>query len=175
MVSVASGLALSGKYVFVYGIISHVIFRAFEQIKLDVCVQNLPICIIGVGAGLAYGVDGPTHHGTEDIGALSSLPNMEIFNPSDDCSAREAVKFSYSLMTPCFIRMDKEQLPQLYPNGVDFTVGYEVHGSQNKIVVFCSGMTTWTGLKAKELLKENHGVNIMIIDLLRPKNFCSRK
>ena len=175
MVSVASGLALSGKYVFVYGIISHVIFRAFEQIKLDICVQNLPVCIIGVGAGLAYGVDGPTHHGTEDIGALSALPNIQIFNPSDDCSARETIKFAYSLKTPCFVRMDKEQLPQLYPDGVDLTVGYEVHGHANEIVLICSGMTTWTGLKAREVLKEKYNVNITVIDILRPKYFLGSK
>ena len=174
MVSVASGLALSEKYVFVYGIISHVIFRAFEQIKLDICVQNLPVCIIGVGAGLAYGVDGPTHHGTEDIGALSSLPNIQIFNPSDDCSAREVIKFAYSLKTPCFVRMDKEQLPRLYPDGVNLTVGYEVHGYKNDIVVICSGMTTWTGLKAKEILNEQYKVNITVIDLLKPKNFIAQ-
>ena len=87
--------------------------------KLDICVQNLPVTIIGVGAGLAYGVDGPTHHGTEDINALASLPNIEILNPSDDCSARASVRFAFSLKTPCFIRMDKEQLPKLYLNNVD--------------------------------------------------------
>ena len=176
MVSLASGLALSGKYVFVYGIISHVIFRAFEQIKLDICVQNLPVTIVGVGAGLAYGADGPTHHGTEDINAISSLPNIRVFNPSDDCSARHSMKYAYSLKVPCYIRIDKERLPRLYSTAPDLTQGFEIHGDKSEIVtIFCSGMTTWAGMQAKELLKEKHGINVMIIDLLCPKGYSMIK
>lgn len=170
MVSVASGLALSGKYVFIYGIISHVIYRAYEQIKLDICVQNLPVTIIGVGAGLAYGVDGPTHHGTEDINALASLPNIDIFNPSDDSSARASVRFAFSLKTPCFIRMDKEQLPKLYSKSVDLDKGYQIHGDGTDTVIFSSGMTVWSALKAKEVLEKEHSLKISVIDILRPKN-----
>jgi transketolase len=171
MMSVASGLALSGKYVFVYGIISHIIFRALEQIKLDICVQNLPICLVGVGAGLAYGVDGPTHHGTEDIGVISALPNMEIFNPSDDCSAQKSVEFSYALKTPCFIRMDKEQLPRLYTSDLDLNIGFEVHGNGTDFIIFSSGMTTWSALKAKELLHLNYSKNGCVVDMIRLKNY----
>ena len=170
MVSVASGLALSGKYVFIYGIISHVIYRAYEQIKLDICVQKLPVTIIGVGAGLAYGVDGPTHHGTEDINALASLPNIEILNPSDDCSARASVRFAYSLKTPCFIRMDKEQLPKLYLNNINLHKGFEVHGDKSDTIIFCSGMTVWSGLRAKEILEKNYNLRITVVDIFRPKN-----
>ena len=114
MVGVAAGLALSGKTVFVYGILSHVVFRALEQIKLDVCVQNLPVIFIGVGSGLAYGVDGPTHQGVEDIAVLRALPNMTIFNPCDVYSASYSINKSYEKQSPCFIRIDKENLPQLY-------------------------------------------------------------
>ena len=96
MVSIASGLALSGKKVFVYGILSHIVFRALEQIKLDVCLPKLPIIFICVGAGLAYGVDGPTHQGIEDICVLRSLPNLSIFNPADSFSTSEAINLSYN-------------------------------------------------------------------------------
>ena len=78
--SVAGGLAKTGNYVFIYGIISHIIFRSLEQIKIDICVPNLPVTIIGVGAGLSYGQDGPTHHGVEDIGISRVLPNLNLYN-----------------------------------------------------------------------------------------------
>jgi len=61
MIGAAAGLALSGKRPFVYTIIPFLIMRAYEQIRTDICMQNLPLKIIGVGGGVAYGVLGATH------------------------------------------------------------------------------------------------------------------
>lgn len=175
MIGVAAGLALTGKKVFVYGILSHVVFRALEQIKLDVCVQNLPVIFIGVGSGLAYGVDGPTHQGVEDIAVLRSLPNMTIFNPCDVFSASFAIKESYKKQSPCFVRIDKENLPLLYSNNRDLSAGLLVH-SDNKEeylggAIISSGMPVWSALKVKELLSEE-GIECIVIDIfcIKPLN-----
>ena len=169
MVGVAAGLALSGKTVFVYGILSHVVFRALEQIKLDVCVQNLPVIFIGVGSGLAYGVDGPTHQGVEDIAVLRALPNMTVFNPCDVYSASYAINKSYEKQSPCFIRIDKENLPQLYTSHDDLNSGLLVHpandGGLKNGAIISSGMLVWSALKAKEILL-NNGINCSVIDIL---------
>jgi transketolase len=175
MVGVAAGLALSGKTVFVYGILSHVVFRALEQIKLDVCVQNLPVIFIGVGSGLAYGVDGPTHQGVEDIAVLRALPNMTVFNPSDVYSASYAINQSYEKQTPCFIRIDKENLPQLYSSHDDLDAGLLVHSAdaigQKQGAIISSGMLVWSALKAKEILS-NEGIECTVIDVfcIKPLN-----
>ncbi|MFM1806266.1 MAG: hypothetical protein RL212_525 [Pseudomonadota bacterium] len=178
MVGVAAGLALSGKTVFVYGILSHVVFRALEQIKLDVCVQNLPVIFIGVGSGLAYGVDGPTHQGVEDIAVLRALPNMTIFNPCDVYSASYAIKQSYERQSPCFIRVDKENLPQLYSIKDDLGVGLLTHSADRQAlnkegrgVIISSGMLVWSALKAKEMLSSN-GIECIVIDVfcIKPLN-----
>jgi len=175
MVGVAAGLALSGKTVFVYGILSHVVFRALEQIKLDVCVQNLPVIFIGVGSGLAYGVDGPTHQGVEDIAVLRALPNMTVFNPCDIYSASYAINKSYEKHTPCFIRIDKESLPQLYSSQEDLNLGLLVHsadqrGSKSGVII-SSGMLVWSAIKAKEILS-NEGIECAVIDVfcIKPLN-----
>ncbi|MBI4129216.1 transketolase, partial [Candidatus Peregrinibacteria bacterium] len=62
MIGVATGLALSGKRVFVYSIVPFVTFRCLEHIRNDVCYHNVPVCVVGVGGGYSYGHMGSTHH-----------------------------------------------------------------------------------------------------------------
>lgn len=171
MVSVASGLALSGRRVFIYGIISHVIFRALEQIKLDICVQNLPVVIIGVGAGLAYGVDGPTHHGTEDIAVLRAMPNMTIYNPSDCRSARDCVLEAYRTGRPSFVRMDKENVPDLPASDSWNKLGYRVFGELGVGLIISTGIITWAALEAQEILKKKDVIcEVIDVLILKPLN-----
>jgi transketolase len=169
MMSVASGLAISGHIIFVYGIVSHIIFRAFEQIKLDICVQNLPIILIGVGAGLAYGVDGPTHHGTEDIAALRALPNIRIYNPCDYYSAYECVKEAYEIRTPAFIRLDKEYLPNIQTSDTSKGKGFRLIGSPGEGLIIGTGITVWPALIAQErLIDQSIYVQVLDLSLLKP-------
>lgn len=170
MMGLASGLALSGRTVFVYGIISHMIFRALEQIKLDICVQNLPVILVGVGAGLAYGPDGPTHQGLEDVAAMRVMPHMMIYNPSDCASAARAVAEAHRAKTPCFIRMDKENLPNLYDDNLSLSSGMALHGSRSTGVIVSSGVLTWAALEAQEILS-TRSVACQVIDLIRIKPF----
>jgi len=88
MVGVAAGLAYKGYETFVYSIAPFVTFRCLEQIKIDVCIHNLPVYLIGNGGGYGYGIMGATHHAIEDIACLSPLPNMTCFIPafSEDVS-----------------------------------------------------------------------------------------
>jgi transketolase len=171
MMSLAAGLAMTGRTVFVYGIVSHIIFRALEQIKLDICVQNLSVIILGVGTGLSYGQDGPTHHGTEDIGALRSLPNITIFNPSDAFSISFAVKNAYEIKSPCYIRMDKALLPHIYDNTYDLSENILSHGESIGGSIITSGITLWSGLYAQSLLsKTNIHCNVIDIIKIKPLN-----
>ncbi len=168
MISVASGMALSGHRVFVYGIISHIVFRALEQIKLDICVQNLSVVIVGVGAGLAYGVDGPTHHATEDIAAMRCLPNMAIYNPSDYWSARECVYAAYSRAAPGFLRMDKENLPELDSSGMVGESGCRLLGDSGEGLIIGTGVTVWSALSVKEILSKRK-IETQVLDIVRLK------
>jgi len=171
MISVASGMALSGKTVFVFGIAAHLSFRALEQIKLDVCVQNLPVIIVAVGAGLAYGPDGPTHQGVEDISVLRSVPNLSIYNPADFYSITFSIRKAYESQTPSYIRLDKEVLPQLYSNDKDLKNGLIIHQKtkvNNQGIIFATGITVWPALKAQELLKIKN-IDCLVIDIYKIK------
>ena len=166
MMSVAGGLALSGKSVFVYGIVAHVTARCFEQIKLDICVPDLPVTIIGVGAGLAYGVDGPTHHGVEDIAIMRSLGNMHIYNPADCICAAASVTLAHAAGRPAYVRMDKELLPALYDADHDFTTGYGILSDGMDVAIVSTGVLSWTARSVASALADV-GVGVRVIDLYR--------
>lgn len=82
MVGVAAGLAYKGFETFVYSIAPFAVYRCLEQIKIDVCIHDLPVYIIGNGGGYGYGIMGATHHAIEDIACLSPLPNMTCWVPA---------------------------------------------------------------------------------------------
>jgi len=86
MIGVAAGIASLGNEAFVYSIAPFTTFRCLEQIRLDVCIHDLPVYIVGNGGGYGYGIMGSTHHAIEDIGCMSTLDNMTCWIPafSDD-------------------------------------------------------------------------------------------
>ncbi len=82
MVGLASGLAYEGHPSFVYSIAPFAVYRTLEQIRLDVCIHNHAVCIVGNGGGYGYGIMGATHHANEDLACLSPLPNMICWVPA---------------------------------------------------------------------------------------------
>ena len=123
MVTVATGLALSGKNVFIYAILSFMTMRCYEQIKFNICSMNLPITLIGLGAGLSFEFDGPSHHGVGDIGIMRMLPEMTIHNPASPPAAEASAQMYYDSPTPVCVRLDKGKLAPLYGAGADFSEG----------------------------------------------------
>jgi transketolase len=175
MMSMAGGLALVGKSVFVYGIVAHITARCFEQIKLDICFPNLPVTILGVGAGLSYGVDGPTHHGVEDIAILSSLGNMQIFNPADGPSAGAALMTAYKTRQPAYIRLDKEVLPALYSQSdIVFSEGLAITTAGKDAAILSTGVLSWAARDAAKMLLLK-GFGILTIDVFRIKPINNQK
>lgn len=106
-ISVAAGMALSGKKPYVYSIIPFATMRCFEQIRVDVAYMNLNIKIVGVGAGFEYGSCGATHHGTEDISIMRALPNMIVCAPGDMFEMEEITKQSVENSSPMYIRIGR--------------------------------------------------------------------
>ena len=83
MIGVAAGLALSGLRPVCYTIAPFITYRCMEQIRVDACYHNVPVTIVGTGAGLAYASLGATHHSCEDIGMLRLLPGLVVMAPAD--------------------------------------------------------------------------------------------
>ena len=91
-VNLAISLALAGKKVFTYSIANFTTLRPLEFIRNDVAYHDLNVCVVSVGGGLAYGSLGISHHATEDLAILRSLPNMTVFAPGDTMEAFEITK-----------------------------------------------------------------------------------
>lgn len=118
MIGMAAGLALSGKKVFVYGIAPFVTLRCLEQIRVDLCYQQLPVIIVGVGAGLTYGTSGSTHHTIEDCAVLNCLPGMTVLCPGDPAETLALVREAVTLAGPSYLRIGKSGEPAVHPPGV---------------------------------------------------------
>ena len=167
--SVAAGLALTGKSVFVFGISSFVTYRCYEQIKIDIVSMHLPVTILGMGTGYGYASDGPTHHVTQDISIMRSLPGMTIWSPSDCTMTAAAVHLAYESRSPNYIRIDKGPFIPLYsPEKFDFSPGLaEVLPGKDLAILATAPMVT-QALKAVELLKQKN-IQAGVVDVYRLK------
>ena len=167
MMSVAAGLALSGNMVFAYGIASHITARCYEQLKLDVCALNVPVVLLGMGSGLSYGVDGPTHHSTHDCALLQTLPGMTLYVPADGMATRAVVERAYMEKTPAYIRIDKDPYEPIYTSAThDFGVGINTVQEGDSLCVVTNGIMLHRVREvASELLQED--IELTIVDLYR--------
>jgi transketolase len=107
MAGIAAGLAMEGYCVYIYSIGNFPTLRCMEQIRYDICYHNLNVKIVAVGAGYAYGSLGASHHATEDIGMLRSIPNMIVCSPGDPVEAKAITKISSNYQGPMFLRLGK--------------------------------------------------------------------
>ena len=114
MTGMASGMALCGLRPFTYTITAFNTARVLEQIRLDVCYQNLPVTVIGMGAGVIYSTLGSTHHTMEDIAVASAIPNMTVLAPCDPEEMRLATAWCATENTgPVYMRLGKAGEPDL--------------------------------------------------------------
>lgn len=114
MVGVAAGLAKGGFRPVVYGLSAFVPIRVLEQIKLDVCYEELPVVFIGDGAGVVYSALGSSHQSTEDIAALRGLPNIAILSPADGHEMTACMELALSRRGPVYLRMGKADLGDVH-------------------------------------------------------------
>ena len=123
MASVAAGLAMNGKIVFIYSIANFPTMRCLEQIRNDIAYHNANVKIVTVGGGFAYGPAGITHHGTEDLAIMRVIPNMNIFIPCDPISAKQAAKDVCNIKGPCYVRLERGGEPIVFALDKEFHLG----------------------------------------------------
>jgi len=169
MVSVAAGLALSSKRVFIYSIANFVTLRCFEQISVDLGGMNLPVTIVGVGAGFTYSTDGPTHHGIQDVAAMASVPNLTILNCSDAANSGAFARMAYENQGPTYVRIEKGKFPSVYDTGLaDYSPGLAVLKPGRDGMIVTSGYLVHTALEAARGL-QSEGLDVGVLDLYRIK------
>lgn len=119
MIALCSGLAMRGCRPFAYSIAPFTIFRPFEHIRVELCYQNLPVVMVGIGAGITYSTLGGTHNACEDVAVMSAMPNMSVLAPCDPKEMAEAVWACTTLPGPVYLRLGKAGEPVLTDNAPD--------------------------------------------------------
>lgn len=171
MIGLAAGLAKSGKIVFTYGIASFYA-RAIEQIKVDVCYHNLPVRIIGVGAGLAYGTMGPTHHATEDIAIMRALPNMTIISPCDPVETGKAIEAAFYHPGPVYVRLGLTGEESLHSDQYDYRLGdMDFLREGTDVAIIVTGRLAPNAMWAAKIL-EKINISAMVVNIhtIKPLN-----
>jgi transketolase len=169
LIGMAAGLAFEGKKVYTYAIAPFVSLRCFEQNKLDMCAMNLPIVNIGVGAGYAYDVMGPSHHTVEDVSVMRVLPNLVIYSPSDGVSAGALVETVHADPRPQYLRFDRSGLAGIHDSETfNPELGQEVLRKGTDVCIVATGVMVHTALEAAERLASS-GLSVGVIDLYRLK------
>jgi len=172
MIGIAAGLALKGMRPFCYTIATFSLFRPFEMVRVDLCYQNLPVTVIGMGAGVIYSTLGSTHHTMEDISVASSIPNMTVLAPCDPEEMKLATRWCATRSKgPVYMRLGKRGEPVFTKNSVDkFQIGKIRYLKKGKdIAIITYGITISLANKlAKRLNQLGKSVSIISCHTLKP-------
>lgn len=132
MTGIAAGLALEGYTVFTYSIGNFPTLRCMEQIRYDVCYHNLNVKIVAVGGGYAYGPLGASHHATEELGMLRTIPNLTVCAPGDPVETRAITYLISKHNGPCYLRLGKAGEPAVHNNDIKIELGKMVQVIEGK-------------------------------------------
>lgn len=165
MVSVAAGLATTGKIPFVSSFAMFSAGRAFEQIRNSVAYPHINVKIGATHAGISVGEDGATHQCLEDIALMRSIPGMTIINPADATEARLAVEAAINFDGPVYLRFGRLAIPVIFDENYKFEIGKGVKLTDgNDVTIVATGLMVHEALTAAELLK-NEGINARVINI----------
>ena len=138
-VGMMAGMALMGYKIFYYNIIPFVLMRCYEQVRNDICYQELPVILIGTGSGVTYAPAGVTHYALEDIGVALSMPNLQIFSPADPKEAVESFKYAYKSNKPSYIRIAKSGEKVLHKKDIDITEPIYINKKDSNALLLIHG------------------------------------
>lgn len=171
-ISVAAGLAESGKIVYIYSIIPFVTMRCFEQVRLDLAYNNTNVKLVGIGAGLTYGSAGTSHHAIEDIAIMRSIPNMTVLCPGDPIEVRELIRRSYEEYGPMYIRLGKNGEPKIHPENIRIEIGdsIEIRKGNDMILLTTSNTLELARSWVDEWCDEGLDVSLISIPTIKPFN-----
>lgn len=163
MIGVAAGLASQGRRVFVYSIANFPTLRCLEQIRNDICYHQRDVTVVSVGAGVAYGTHGYTHHAVEDIAALRALPGLRIISPADPAEAIAAADYTSASAGAHYVRLGKNGERVLHADASSLDIREPVllrAGADASIVA--TGSIVENCLVAAEMLAAQHGLQCAV-------------
>jgi len=144
--------------------------RDYEQIRNDLCYQNLEVKIIGDGGGFVYGSLGPTHHALCDIAIMRALPNMKVLAPVDAKETELLTEEIYKTKGPAYLRIERRKDPKIFPKNKKSKIGKALVLKEGRdITIFGYGTILANAFKAsEELEKKRISVRIVNMSSLKP-------
>lgn len=166
LVSIAAGLAKCGKKAYAVSPACFLSTRSYEQCKIDVAYSNTNVKLIGISGGVSYGALGMSHHSAQDIAALSAIPNMRVYIPSDAYQTEALTKALLKDEKPAYIRVGRNAVEPVYEEGkVPFEMDRAtvVCEGTDVAIVACGEMVKPAKDAAKLLEKE--GISVQVLDM----------
>ena len=166
MMSVAAGLAATGKIPFASSFAMFAAGRAYEQVRNSIGYPHLNVKIGATHAGISVGEDGATHQCNEDIAIMRTIPGMVVINPADDVEARAAVHAAYKHEGPVYMRFGRLAVPVINDEETyKFEIGKGVVLREGKdVTIIASGLPVANCLEAAEMLAKD-GIDAKVINI----------
>lgn len=166
IIGMAAGLAMEGYIPYVNTIATFITRRCFEQVAVDLCLQNLPVRLIGNGGGLVYAPLGPTHLAVEDIAIMRALPNMTVVAPVDKEEMARFVPQTVDMPGPVYIRLAKGGDPVVSRAELGFEVGKAITMREpGDILLVSTGVMTNRALDAASALAVSAGPDCGVLHM----------
>lgn len=168
--AIAAGLASCGAIPFVSTYSVFASMRACEQIRTFICYPNLNVKIAVSHGGLTAGNDGVTHQATEDMGIISTIPNIAVIMPADYYSAKKIVRQAYHYKGPVYLRFTRDAVPPIYKGNEEFKIGKANILSEGKdlAIIGIGDMVYQCIIAAKKLKKLGIDAGVVDMHTLKP-------
>ena len=179
LVSIAAGMAHVGKKPFCFSPACFLSTRSYEQAKVDVAYSNTNVKLIGISGGISYGELGMSHHSAQDIAAMSAIPNMRVYLPSDRFQTAKLIESLLQDEKPAYVRVGRNPVEDIYSEAdIPFEMDkatvhkYEANGNKKVVLVACGEMVR-PALDAAQLLKDKD-ISVTVLDMYCLKPFDSK-
>lgn len=165
MVSIAAGIAATGKRVVCSSFAMFAAGRAFEQVRNSIGYPHLNVIIGATHAGISVGEDGATHQCCEDLALMRTIPGMTVINPADDTEAKAAVRAAFEHDGPVYIRFGRLAVPVLFDEDYKFVIGKGIELKDGTdVTIIATGLMVGEALDAYEMLKAE-GISARIVNM----------
>jgi len=171
LATVASGLANYGKIPFITSYAAFSPGRNNEQIRTTISINNVPVKICGMHAGVSVGPDGATHQALEDMALMRVQPNMTVISPSDSEEARKATIAAAAHPGPVYVRFAREKTPVMSTTNTPFTIGKAQmmwEAEKPEVSIFATGPLLYNALLAAKQLESEMQVQVINIHTVKP-------
>lgn len=166
LIGIAAGLASCGKKAFAASPASFISTRSYEQAKVDCAYSNTNVTLIGISGGVSYGALGMSHHSAQDIAAMSAIPNMRVYLPSDRFQTAELMRALLLDTRPAYVRVGRNPVEDVYS---EKNISFEMDRATvlcegNDVALIAAGEMVKPALDASKLLEEQ-GISTTVLDM----------